>query len=268
MTLPSLIATDLDGTLLDSTGHIPPLNVEALRRAHEMGIPILVSTGRPLRWLTVIDELRPFEPHVICSNGAVRLDLASGLVEERHVLPVAVAKAVVADLRAAHPPVHFGVEYGETWGHEPGFPLREDGIVAEHIAPIDELLDLQAVKLLVVCESTDTETLARLLLPVVGGRLEATWSFMSRRGLLEICAPEVSKAASLLALCDELGVDPVDAVAFGDMPNDVSMLRAVGHPYLMTNGHPSLRELGFGIAGANDDPGVGLTVLRLLDQLT
>ena len=51
MTRPRLIATDLDGTFLDPNGEVSPVNASAVLRAAELGVPFVVATGRPSRWL-------------------------------------------------------------------------------------------------------------------------------------------------------------------------------------------------------------------------
>lgn len=265
--LPSLIATDLDGTLLDAHGRVSPENLAALQRAHRLGVPLLLSTGRPVRWLADLDVLAPLHPHVICSNGAVRFDLATGAVEEQHLMRPDVTLAVALEMRERTPHVHFGVELGARWGREEDFPLRDDGVVADVVAPIDDLVHEPVVKLLVVSDELDSQQLAAELLPVAAGRLEATWSMVGRRGLVEVAALGVSKATSLLHLCAELGVSASDAIAFGDMPNDRAMLRAVGHPHIMANAHPVMFDEGFSVAPPHDESGVARVLNAWFDEV-
>jgi hydroxymethylpyrimidine pyrophosphatase-like HAD family hydrolase len=55
--------------------------------------------------------------------------------------------------------------------------------------------------------------------------------------MIEISALGVSKASTLALLADERGISPQDVVAFGDMPNDIEMLRWAGLGYAMADGH-------------------------------
>lgn len=270
--LPSLIASDLDGTLLDARGRVGAANRQALERAHALGIPVLLTTGRPVRWLADVDVLRPVQPHVICSNGAVRFNLATGEIEEQHVMDPETTLQVARAMRERVPGARLGVELGARWGHEPDFPLRDDGVVADVVAPIEQLVHEPVVKLLVVSDELDSEHLAAELVPLAHGRLEATWSMTGGRGLVEVCALGVSKASSLLRLCDELGIDPADAVAFGDMPNDLAMLQAVGHPHVMANAHPVMhreaaRHDHWGLAPHHDQAGVARVLNTWFDSL-
>ena len=59
-----------------------------------------------------------------------------------------------------------------------------------------------------------------------------------RGRLLEIGAAGVTKATTLALLAAEHGLGPDDVIAFGDMPNDVPMLRWAGRGYAMRDGHP------------------------------
>jgi hydroxymethylpyrimidine pyrophosphatase-like HAD family hydrolase len=58
--------------------------------------------------------------------------------------------------------------------------------------------------------------------------------------LLEVSALGVSKASTLARLAASWGIEPADVVAFGDMPNDVDMLRWAGTGYAMADGHPEV----------------------------
>ena len=64
---------------------------------------------------------------------------------------------------------------------------------------------------------------------------------------------------------EQLGVDLADAAAFGDMPNDLSMLRLVGHPFVVSNAHRRVLQEGFPVIGHHDTSAVGHAILDLLD---
>ena len=106
---------------------------------------------------------------------------------------------------------------------------------------------------------------ARRAAAVVGDRLTLTYAMVGDAyGMIELTAPGVTKASTLALLCAELGVDAADVVAFGDMPNDLAMLAWAGRGYVVANGHCTLLAAGFTVVPANDDDGVGHTVLQLL----
>lgn len=264
---PALIATDLDGTFLGTDSLPSQTNVDAVLRAAALGIPIVVATGRPARWLQVLEPIRPAHPYVLASNGAVVFDLAEHRVVEAFTVPVAACRAAALRMREVCPEVNFGVEYDQGWGREAGYALRGDFLEADVVADLDEVLTARpVVKLLVMSEQRSSDQLAEALLDVIGDELTTTWSFSGGRGLLEVSALGVTKAHTLALLCEQLGVDVTDVVAFGDMPNDLAMLQLVGHPFVMGDCHPLLAATGFPSAGGHDESGVGHTINRLLDE--
>lgn len=264
---PALVATDLDGTFLGADGRPSEENVRAALRCHELGIPFVVATGRPARWLDCLDPIREAEPFVLTSNGAVVFDLARGQVVESFPIEADVALEATRLIREAVPSAHVCVEWGLGWGHEEGYPSEgriEDAAV---VAPVHELVRrAPVVKLIAVSDDHTSEELGMAVAPALGDLLTCTWSFNGPFGLLEISARGVTKAHTLALLCAQLGIDPAHAAAFGDMPNDLAMLELVGMPYVMADCHQSLANAGYPSAGRHDESGVGRTIASLLDK--
>lgn len=264
---PRLIATDLDGTFLGPDHRVSQTNLAAARRAAELGVPFVVATGRPLRWLDVLDDLAEAHSKVIVSNGAAVFDLATRTVVHSFPLDPTVAVEVAGALREAVPGITFGFETPAGFGCEVACPSVERasaGAVAGDVADLAGLVG-PAIKLLGYSRELDSDELAERASAVVGERLTITHSFVGHSyGLVEISAPGVTKASTLALLCAELGVAPADVVAFGDMPNDLAMLVWAGRGYVVANGHRSLLASGLPVVAGNDADGVGRTVLDLL----
>jgi hydroxymethylpyrimidine pyrophosphatase-like HAD family hydrolase len=96
---------------------------------------------------------------------------------------------------------------------------------------------------------------------VVGHLAELTHS-NSGDGLLEISAAGISKATTLARLCEERGVGREAVLAFGDMPNDLPMLRWAGHSVAVAGAHPDVLAAADEVTAANDDDGVALVLER------
>ena len=73
----------------------------------------------------------------------------------------------------------------------------------------------------------------------------------------------VSKASTLAELCARRGIAPADVVAFGDMPNDLPMLRWAGRSYAVANAHPDVLAAVDATTASNDDDGVA----RVIEEL-
>ena len=95
----------------------------------------------------------------------------------------------------------------------------------------------------------------------IGHLVTTTWS--STGALVEISAPGVTKASTLALLCDELGVEPEEVVAFGDMPNDLPMLAWAGTSFAMAAAHPTVLDLADHVAPGYDEDGVAAVLEKL-----
>jgi len=261
-----LVATDLDGTLLDPSGRIAPEDVDAVLAAADAGVRIVVATGRPLRWLDVLAPIAGADPLVIVSNGAGLYDLAGRRLLRAPRLEPAAGADLGADLGGVVDGLVFGLERGDVFGCEPAWPRADSDAPDTLVAPVGDLVDdLGAVlKLLALHPRVGSDDLARLACDAVAGRAVVTHSLTHDRfGLVELSAPGVTKARMLTQLCAELGIEPGDVVAFGDMPNDLAMLEFAGRAFVMANAHPGLRER-FEVVGSNAHAGVGRTLRALL----
>lgn len=264
---PRLIGTDLDGTLLRSDGTLGGRTEKVLRQAAAAGIAIVPATARPLRWLgqPPLTALAALVPQVVFANGAVTYDTAAGRVTSCHELLPAVAADLCKRIGAAIPAAVFAVEVGagEAMWHEPTYPLRSDlgqpGVVSVERAG---LFPAPVTKLLVKAPGMAPDELVGQVLAATGGDAEVSVS--AGYGLAELVAPGVTKATALAAVAADLGVLPEQAVAFGDMPNDLPMLRWAGRAVAVGNAHPDVLAAAHEVTGRNDDDGVAAWLVAAL----
>ncbi|WP_255522504.1 HAD family hydrolase [Blastococcus sp. TML/C7B] len=99
---PRLIASDMDGTLLRSDDTVGDATVAELARWRAEGVPFVLATGRPPRWMHRVREVIEFGT-AVCCNGAVLLDLGPmKIVDEAPLTPDAL-QAITAELRVRQP---------------------------------------------------------------------------------------------------------------------------------------------------------------------
>ena len=267
MRRPRLIATDLDGTFLSPDESVSAENSAAVLAAQEAGIIVVFATGRPIRWLEVIKGLPGAHPTVIASNGAALYDADTEEMIDRICIETAAALDAVARIRRVVPDVRFAFESGTRFGHEPHYTTWEphDGSDPDIFAgPVETIVHEDLVKVLVQSPVLHSDELLMRVDTAIAGRLSATHSTSRGYGLVEISAPGVDKGAMLARVCERLEIEAADVAAFGDMPNDLSMLGWVGQPYVVANAHPSLLDRGFPTVPPNTESGVGQTIRRLL----
>ncbi len=263
--LPRLIATDLDGTLLRDDKTVSERTVAALSAAEEAGIEVFFVTGRPARWMDGVAEHTARHGMAICANGAAVYDLRRDLLLSCSPLDERDALRVARELRAAVPGTSFAIERAGSFHYEPGYVslwANPDSLVA----PLEELLahacDQPLLKLLARHEGADPDAFLATARAVAGEHAEFTRS--SPSALLEVSAAGVSKATTLARSCAGLGITADQVVAFGDMPNDLAMLRWAGTSYAVANAHPTVLAATTHRTAANEDDGVAQVIERIL----
>ncbi|MSZ77797.1 MAG: HAD hydrolase family protein [Actinobacteria bacterium] len=260
---PRLVATDLDGTLVGSDGRVSARTAEVIRAVEALGVPVVFVTGRPLRWARDVFEHVGDHGLAIVSNGALVWDVAREAVDLERTIDPALGIEVCRDLRAAVPGTAYAVEDVAGIGLEPHFLERYPMPPGSRRAPVEELLDRPALKLLARHEELAPEDFWERAEVANAGRLVITWS--SATSLLEVSGPGVTKASTLALLCARLGIEAGEVIAFGDMPNDLPMLTWAGSSYAMADAHPSVTAAADHVAPGHDDDGVAQVLAGVFD---
>jgi Cof subfamily protein (haloacid dehalogenase superfamily) len=255
----AVVASDLDGTLVRSDGSISDRTRAALHRAEAAGALVIFVTGRPPRWMKPVVEATGASGLAICANGALVFDLGSGDVVREHALQAESAARLVTALREALPGVQFAVESGLRFGHEPAYepswPMQN-----HTVAEVEELIADPVSKLLVKHPDRPPEEIHEQVVNIAGEEAVVTYS---GNVLLEISGAGVSKASTLAALCEEQGHAAESVLAFGDMPNDVPMLKWAGRGVAVGNAHEQVLAVADEITASNDDDGVARVLERV-----
>lgn len=287
MERPLLVASDVDGTLLDPTERISERTRAAVHRVVAAGVPFVLVTGRPPRWIPPVVHQLGYAGPAICANGAVLYDAATDQVRYAVTLdPVllqdaaaAVADALPGAKLAVELPSAGGVMNGQACGPpwnaagaarppmigngeflaEPDYTHPWPGADSE-TAPREVILSRPAIKLLVRLRDATSQSMAAAVREILGARLDVTFS--TGHGLIELSAPGVTKGTGLAQLATELGVLPADVVAFGDMPNDLPMLQWAGAGVAMANAHPDVLGVADEITAPNSEDGLAMVLER------
>ena len=262
---PRLVATDLDGTFLDSTAHVSTRNAAALTRLRTEGIPVVGVTGRAPRLLYTVEEYFGGEGIVVMAQGAFVGDLSTGEVLRQTTLPSAVALDLTAQIEAVSGPLLYAGEYPTDGTHvlyvEPGFawPYNEGLRV---VVRADLPTDGPALKFYLKSDRHDQDSLLAMARSVVPGTVaELTHAGL---GFIELCPPGVTKATGLAVALERYGVHRRDVLVFGDMPNDLPMFGWAGRAVAVANAHPDVLALADDVTGTNDADGVADYLERLL----
>ncbi len=123
-----------------------------LARLRSEGIPFVMVTGRPRRWLAPVIEQTGACGPVVCANGALVIEPTSGEVLAEWTIPAAAIAEATRRAREVVPGLGlaFAIERGPMMLHEEHYPVRWDlGLAEERIAPYEEIVAGEATKLLI-----------------------------------------------------------------------------------------------------------------------
>lgn len=254
-----LVATDLDGTLLRSDGSVSERTRAALALAHRRGVEVVVTTGRPPRLVHPLVADIGAADLAICANGAIVVDLRTGAVETHRPLPPAVAVRIVTELRAALPGILFSFELALDFAREPAYHETFRPPPAPRYADGLELAAEGVTKLL---GRHPTLPFGEVL--AAAGRVCGTDAVATTAGhtVVEISAAGVTKASALAGHCEQRGILPGEVIAFGDAPNDLTLLGFAGRAVAVANAHADVLAAADELTAANDDDGVALVLER------
>ncbi|MHB8571428.1 MAG: HAD-IIB family hydrolase [Candidatus Dormibacteria bacterium] len=224
-----LVAVDLDGTVVDENLVVDPEDLLAAGRLAAAGVRLVVATGRLFgSALPYARQLGANGP-VICCQGALVRDAATGeVLERRWVEPDSVSLvAAICRRERFHLNAYDADDVVLVERDRPGARIycriarREFRVVPDLGAALPE----GAPKLVVIGSPSELPELGRLIEVEARGRLSSTTSLPY---FLEITAHGVSKGSALAALAARLGLEAREVAAVGDGLNDLEMVEWAG----------------------------------------
>lgn len=262
----SLLALDVDGTLLDSQHRESPQLTALLEALSTCGAAIVLASSRPPQAITpLVHWADARSVPLIAFQGALTLSLRAGRVStlSEESIPLRIARKIVQVGSATGATINWYA--GTRWLVSEDHPLvaaeaRIVGLVPE-VTNLAEFPDVPH-KLLALTGSSEVSDVLLSRLSTLEVNVE-----VSKAGYIEITARGVSKGRAVRRLMDEMGIPPAETVAIGDGYNDLSMFKEAGTSIAMANAPMAVRELATRTTGSNDDNGVLVAIRELLPRL-
>ncbi len=261
-----LVASDLDGTLLDQHEQVTVRTTEAIGRATAAGVRVVAATGRQV---SHVPSAVPDSgvTHAVGSNGAIGVDLTSGDILFEDLLAPSAAADIVAFLTAELEGVRFSAtrDHGTRNAAEPGYveligphELRFWTIDEQDLASI---VSEPTLKLTARHPSLDADDLLHVL---DRSGLTGFHATTSGAPFLEIAGAGVTKASGVARLCGLLEVDAAEVLAAGDAKNDIELLRWAGVGVAMGNAVAETIAAADWVTAPNTEDGLALVIEQVL----
>ena len=282
----SLLALDLDGTLLDSRGNISERNRLALDNAREQGVRVALVTGRRFRDSRPVALELGLDIPLISHNGALTKHAATLQTVSVLPLPLAAAREALRIGRKAGADAllsddHDGLGvlvYDHTRGENSAAHKyiswarrihgHEEGANAvQQVPSLEDYLDHEPIHLAFSGACEEMDQLEEILKSELGSTVKILGTKYPEQDftLLDIVNPAASKGAGVAAAAAELGATREEIMAIGDNYNDLEMLLFAGVGVVMANAPLMLREIaGLHPTASNREDGVALAIEKFI----
>lgn len=272
-----LIASDIDGTLLNPQFQISDDDLKALRKAHTSGIEIVLVTGRRHNFALPIAKQLGFDLWLISSNGAVTRSL-SGETFHRDLMPRETCRDICQAMQEFRGQTVLTFDQ-ETKGavviermDELNASIRrwleKNMAYIEFVVPIENALTKDPVQSM-FCGSMIRMGHALRTLEASGldNRITILRTEYPERDLsmIDVLNAGCSKGHALERWAAHRGFRRDQVMAIGDNHNDVEMLEFAGHPVIMGNACEELRARGWSVTLGNGEGGVAAALAEVFD---
>jgi Cof subfamily protein (haloacid dehalogenase superfamily) len=274
-----LIASDIDGTLLNPQFQISKEDLTALERAHAAGIEIVLVTGRRHTFALPIAKQLGFDLWLISSNGAITRSL-SGETFHRDLMPRETCRELCTAMQAfrGNTVLTFDketkgaivLEHLDDLNASIRRWLEKNMAYIEFVVPIEQALTADPVQAM-FCGSMVrmSEALQALEGSGMGNRITILRTEYPDRNLsmIDVLNAGCSKGHALQRWAAHRGLGREQVMAIGDNHNDVEMLEFAGLPVIMGNACEELRGRGWTVTLGNDQCGVAAAVAEVVSGL-
>lgn len=253
-----LIALDLDDTLLNDKGEISQRNREAIIKAQEKGVKIVLASGRPTGAMTrFVDELKlkEYEGFILSFNGGEILNCKTGenifqkplSVEEIHSLYDASVKHGCSII------TYFGNEIiSESKDEYIDVEIDLTGMKFNKVSSFKEKVNFNGVKCIMLSEPSYLKKVEVLM----KSEFKDLSISISKPFFLELTAKGIDKGHTLGYLASSLGICQDEVIACGNAENDLSMIKYAGLGVWVANANEELFKYGQDVVASNEDDGV------------
>ncbi|MFO7171403.1 MAG: HAD-IIB family hydrolase [Bacillota bacterium] len=267
MTVYRLLALDLDGTLLDAQGRVPPAHRDAVRQAMARGLEVVIATGRSWHEMVDIYQDLGLTTPAITLTGCQVVDARGRVLWEQRMDPAA-AERLAAWAEAGGYSLVAVLDSGDVVAtcQAPDFgPWEHWNPFTRVVGPLGPLLRRRPPLLMAVYGRSACAAAAPLARDLPHTQA-ALWAPSAAEHVLCLWHREADKGRALAAFCQSRGYRPEEVIAMGDSVIDIPMLTWAGVGVAMPGAEPGVRAAAT-LRLEGPDPWPVRTALRRLGVL-
>ena len=273
-----LLVLDVDGTLFGSDGKVSMSSIEAMKKAQEKGVTIMLASGRDYSSLP-LDQLKDVDiPYVITCNGsaAYKTETKETLYEECLDTEEMLEVFDYVLERGIHLNVQMnGGNYTEkkcqSYIRNMALPDYVKEVLDETCEPLDDIIEFVRKNEVDILKVTlnfqmkeDGEYLNREEANQYLKKLPDIHVVDGGFANLEFNKAGVSKASGIRFMSKYLGIPKEDIIAIGDSENDIEMLKEAGLGIAMGNALDEVLVVADDVTATNDEDGVAKAIEKYL----
>ncbi len=253
-----LVALDIDATLLNAQGVIPPANLEAIERAKAQNVNITLATARKYNSTSLIAEMLSLDTQMICQNGAsVREKNGTELL--KFCIPLSCAKEIAEHADANNLNVAVTIDEVNVFREYPPYPPIQD----KHTRTVKKLASVVTVPptRIMTLHQEATES----ILNTYAARFRKQLRFFRyAHGTSVISSADATKENALSFLCRRLKIPATEIMAIGDSEADIGMLQYAKIGIAMGNATTAVKKAADYVAPENNEDGVAWAFHRFV----
>ncbi|WP_461206782.1 sugar-phosphatase [Clostridium sp. DL1XJH146] len=262
-----LIAIDMDGTLLNEEKKITKENYEAIMKAKEMGVKIVLSTGRPLNGiLDYLKELNLFDEDcysVVYNGSVVRNNHTGDIIYEKTItfddlISLGdISKEIGFYIHALTPN---GVitpkmnKYTQIEADINKIPIKE--IDFREVSPNEEIIKVLMVQ--------DPEIIDDLIEKLPKNLHTKYHTCKSAPFFFEFLNTEATKGLGVQKIAELLGIKQKEVICIGDAGNDLQMIEYAGLGVAMENAFDEVKKVADYITKSHTESGVAHVINKFV----
>ena len=242
-----IVTIDLDGTLFDKDKNITWDNKLAIAKCHDLGVKIVIATGRPISGvMPVLEELglTTSSDYAIIYNGSQIINVGTGEIISQSTITGDVVKELYNESIRLGVNIHAFREDGTLITPKLNPYTNVEATINHLNTQVFDFNDIKDNDKFIKCMLVDSDENITRIMTEVNEKYYKEYSMVrSSKIFLEFLKKGIEKGMALKSIASYLNVKLEDTMAIGDAGNDISMIKAAGVGVAMKNAFPEVLKV-------------------------